>query len=497
MTPARCAAVFIALLLPWLNPVAVGPSPVVIPWLVSFGCAVMAVAVFLPRVGSSSAVSANMPVPIAEAWLVAGVVSCGIALLQYFGMAAPFEPLFNDANRGDAYANLRQRNQFASLTNIGLAALIWFANRTDSLRNKLRMPVNCLLGCLLGVGNAASSSRTGMIQLLMLAALAFLWRGWRTKPVLTALGGALLGYGIAAFELPMLAGLDSSIYGINARLLEGDEVCASRLTLWSNVLHLIAQKPWFGWGWGELDYAHYITVFDGPRFCAILDNAHNLPLHLAVELGLPVALLVCGGFIGWIFWSKPWKETAPKRQLAWAVLGIILLHSMLEYPLWYGPFQIASVLCLLMLRRPSRPFAGLSNAATKASRAVLLLASMAAVYAAWDYWRVSQIYLPVESRQSAWRDNTLEKVRASWLFANQVRFAELSLTPLTPDNARWNFDTARALLHFSPEPRVIERLIESATMLGYNDEAIVHLARYKAAFPEDYAKSAVAKPRSR
>ena len=48
-----------------------------------------------------------------------------------------------------------------------------------------------------------------------------------------------------------------------------------------------ASSPWLGWGWGELDYAHYATLYDGPRFCDILDNAHNLPLHLAVELGIP------------------------------------------------------------------------------------------------------------------------------------------------------------------------------------------------------------------
>ena len=42
--------------------------------------------------------------------------------------------------------------------------------------------------------------------------------------------------------------------------------------------------------------------------------------------------------------------------MAWAVLAVIGLHSLLEYPLWYGPFQIAFGLCLAWLwltgRRP-------------------------------------------------------------------------------------------------------------------------------------------------
>ena len=28
-----------------------------------------------------------------------------------------------------------------------------------------------------------------------------------------------------------------------------------------------------------MDYAHFVTLYPGERFCDILDNAHNLPLH--------------------------------------------------------------------------------------------------------------------------------------------------------------------------------------------------------------------------
>ena len=39
----------------------------------------------------------------------------------------------------------------------------------------------------------------------------------------------------------------------------------------------------------------------------------------------------------------------------------------------------------------------------------------------------------------------------------------------------------------SPEPRVIEKVIESAMMLGRDDEALRFLARYRAAFPLEHA----------
>jgi hypothetical protein len=118
--------------------------------------------------------------------------------------------------------------------------------------------------------------------------------------------------------------------------------------------------------------------------------------------------------------------------------------------------------------------------------ATALLAAVA--YAAWDYHRISQIYLAPQARDLAYRDDTLDKVRGSWVFRNQVRFAELTTTVLKRGNAQWTFDTAMALLHYSPEPRVIEKVIESAVMLGRDDEALLHLVRYRAAFPDEYTK---------
>ena len=59
------------------------------------------------------------------------------------------------------------------------------------------------------------------------------------------------------------------------------------------------------------------------------------------------------------------------------------------------------------------------------------------------------------------------------------------LTPRTVDRIDAQ---AQALLHYSPEPRVIEKVIEAATMKGRYDEAVLHLARYRAAFPADYAR---------
>ena len=124
--------------------------------------------------------------------------------------------------------------------------------------------------------------------------------------------------------------------------------------------------------------------------------------------------------------------------------------------------------------------------------AVAVAVAAASAYAAWDYRRVSQIYLAPEERTAGLRDDPLPEIRRSWLFRNQALFAELTITPLTRDNAAWTFESARAMLHYSPEPRVVEKLIESAVVLGRNEETLLDLARFRAAFPEAYAKGSKA-----
>ncbi len=492
--PMQPLAAFLFIALPWLNPFAAGPQPAVPQLLFTWSC----VAGLLVLWGRRDP-------PIAQAWVAAALVSAVLGVLQYFGLTAGLDPWVNSASVGEAFGNLRQRNQYATLSSIGLAALLWQVAKRQS-DTSVEEPNSAtphhlwlfwLAGAaLLGMGNAVSGSRTGLLQwCLVLVLLAMWWRRlhWRTLAVGAA---SVVFYFVAIRAMPWLleeaTGVRDS--GLLGRFNE-EAGCGSRRVLWANVLHLIAQKPWFGWGWGELDYAHFTTLYPVERFCDILDNAHNLPMHLAVELGLPLAVAACTSGVWLVLRAKPWREVDPTRQMAWTVLAVIGLHSMLEYPLWYGPFQVSAGLSAwLLYRKPSpnlvfiqkfKEFRPLDHVNT-ALPAIILIAFCAG--AGWDYWRVSQLYRMPAERSSAYRDNTLEKLRGSMLFQNPVQFAELTTTSVTAENAAQLRGLALDLLHFSPEPRVVEKLIESSTMLGRNDEAAYYLARYRAAFPQAHAR---------
>jgi O-antigen ligase len=415
----------------------------------------------------------------ALAWIIAAAVSTAFALLQYLGMQDFAGPLVSHASAGEAYANLRQRNQYASLTVIGMAAVLW------QVRSGGGGWIAVGLMAFLAVGDAATTSRTGLVLLLMLLAAAVIWPGSYKRDVLRYCIAALLAYALASVILPWLLFEWRGVHAPDLWSRVSDSsACSSRWILWSNVLRLVALRPWLGWGWGELDYAHYMTIYPGDRFCDILDNAHNLPLHIAVELGVPAALLACLCVLAAVWRGRPWREGDPTRQLAWCVVMVIAAHSFFEYPLWYGPFQMAFGVAVGLLW-PARSATG--SEARPLAFAIPAMLLMLVAYATWDYRRVSQVYLPPEARMPAYRNSPMLLVQDSAIFRNQVRFAQLTLSTLTRDNAAWTLETSLALLHYSPEPKVIQRVIEAATLLGRDDVALEHLARFRAAFPAEYA----------
>jgi O-antigen ligase len=473
-TPNRLTRLLLGALmvLPWLAPWSPSPLPNTVPLLVSWAC-VAGLLLLGQRL---------TPLDIARAWAIAALLSSVLGLIQYFGAAEAFSPWLHVAAMGEANANLRQRNQLATLLAIGILAVLWWHSQGLRCRHALWMLA------LLAVGNAATTSRTGLLHMLLVLGCVALWaiNSRETTPQLSwrLAGWALVVYLMANWALPWaLSGLSGQDVVDALRRMGHNEGCGSRRVLWANVLELIGQKPWTGWGWGELKYAHYITAYSGTpaqRFCDILGNAHNLPLHLAVTLGLPITALLGLAVLGWVVKARPWKSQHSNHQLAWSVMAVIGLHSLLEFPLWYGPFQMAVLLCGVLCLPPSRQWR------PRVEGGLQLLGGLVLAWVCWvgaDYAQVRQIYLPAAQRWPVWREDPLGAARNTRFFQHSATFAALSLTRLTPENAPWVLATSLDMLHHSPEPQVVRQLLLSAQLLGRQDLVQLHTARWQAAFP--------------
>ncbi len=116
----------------------------------------------------------------------------------------------------------------------------------------------------------------------------------------------------------------------------------------------------------------------------------------------------------------------------------------------------------------------------------LLLAMLS--FVAWDYVKVSQLYLPDHMRMERYREDTFNKARDTVLFKSHVLIAQIVAMELKPENAELILQGSLASLHVAPDSRVIRRVIESAALLGRSDLVELHVARYKAAWPKQYAE---------
>jgi O-antigen ligase len=464
----------VLMVLPWVAPWSPAPQANTVPLLVSWAC-IGLMLLWGQRI---------QPLDIARAWVVAAMISSVMGLIQYFGAASAFSAWLHVPGLGEANANLRQRNQLATLLGIGVLAVLWWQAHGLKKHHALWMLA------LLAIGNAATTSRTGLLHMVLITGLAVFW-AWRSRwkaqrfsPRLAfwALGVYLLANWALPWGLSILSGPDV----INALARMGhNEGCGSRRVLWANVLTLIGQHPWTGWGWGELKYAHYITAYEGgpeKRFCDILGNAHNLPLHLAVTLGIPITAALGLVLLATLAWARPWLSRLPSRQLAWSVLAVIGLHSLLEFPLWYGPFQMAVLLCGVLLLAPASGFKAASSRGLQLAGGLIL--TIVCIVGA-DYARARQIYMPATQRWPVWRDDPLGAAHSSWFFKQSANFAELTTTPITPENAPWMLATSQEMLHYSPEPKVVRQLILSAQRLGRQDLVDLHSDRWLAAFSSE------------
>ncbi len=442
----------------------------------------IAAALCLASIGLAAKLSAKLHAlktahVIAWGWLLAGFINAAIGLVQYFGLTP--EPL------GTAFGLLRQRNQLATLCNIALLSLliIWLRHSAEHKSAKSMTYLAAATCALLTAALAATCSRAGLLELLTLCASALVWaKVKRRRDVLAAAILAVLTYVLWAYLLPLLSGSPETIFGRITSLSatpDGStemQLQDSRRLLWANTLALIRLQPLLGVGWRELAHALQTTDLGSlPRFAAQADNAHNLPLQFAVELGLPFTVLWFG-LLAWLFFRhRPWRVHTPEQVLAWGVLAVIGLHSLLEYPLWYAPFQIAvglSAGVLFTQATPAQSRAG--NASVSLiwrSLASIGLLSFCA-YAAVDYHRIRQLFLTANERSALYQGGAYTKAEASWLFASQVRFAKLTTTPVTPNNAAELWQLGHEVLHFSPEPLVFQTLIRAGTWLAPHDPTI-------------------------
>lgn len=279
------------------------------------------------------------------AFLVVGAeLSALLGFLQHYHWHTWLDSVVVANKVGTLYGNLAQSNHFSNYAAMGLASLGLLLQQ-----RKVRIAVALPAAFALLWAMAMSGSRSSWLYLLLMAVLAG-WGALRRPEFRRLLIYCLLlltGYVAANFlvKLSVVDGVNS--FNALDRFEGQDAYGGLRLYMWHEAWMMFTGAPWLGWGFGQFAWQHFLL---GPSLlrsnvAGVFNNAHNLIFQLAAETGVAGLTVLFAALAVWLR-GLFFTTFSPARWWAYAVLGVLAIHSLLEYPLWYAYFIAVAALLL-------------------------------------------------------------------------------------------------------------------------------------------------------
>jgi O-antigen ligase len=264
---------------------------------------------------------------------IGALLSTGIGWFQWFSGGDFLGGFMVSADMGRAIGNLAQPNQLATLLLMGLVACAYLYQR-----QVLGPQVFALGAIFISIVLVMTQSRTALLSVVAVAAFYLLKR--RTAQFRLSYLVAIL-WAMAIFVawrvLPLLSDALLITSGAVPRPL-GDG--AGRWEIWPQVLHAVAQSPWWGYGWNQTFTAQTAGALAHPGMLTYI-YAHNIVLDLlawnGVILGTLISLL-----LGYWLLSRLWRVRKADSVFAMMALLPLAAHSLLEFPFAYAYFLFAA-----------------------------------------------------------------------------------------------------------------------------------------------------------
>lgn len=230
------------------------------------------------------------------------------------------------------FANFAQPNTLATFLIMGIMSTIYL------YENKiLSKYVGSILAYLLIFGIALTQSRTPWVY-----TLAFLiWWFWKGNllQLRTKTSGIICG---CIWFLLCLTLLPIFSNWLGVAVIEDAYTRASsgfaRLNMWQQMLVAIKNEPWFGYGWNQVGVAQVQNTLEFSHY-EWTEHAHNFILDLLIWNGIPLGLLILVILVCWLVRFITLANTK-ENFLILSMVGAVLVHAMLEFPLEYAFFLL-------------------------------------------------------------------------------------------------------------------------------------------------------------
>lgn len=427
-------------------------------------------------------------------FLVAGALANSIAgVIQFQGRIPLFEDVVAELHGNRAYGNIAQPNLYANYLALGEGALLFLW-----LRARVRTVYALSALALLVFGSALSGSRSVVLYALWYAALGLAAARVRDAGDARRLKLAAFGVAVSAlaahYAVPWLVdtlGAGPAGEGAFGRLLASPfEHAEPRLQAALIAIRVFASAPLVGVGIGEFAGAAFDSGLDPSltRLGEVWTSPHNLLLHLLDETGLVGTILALGGLCAWA-WQTARRYWAYPEVASWWIIsavGIEIIHSMVEFPLWSAHFLGVTALLI---------GAGVRSTARSMSRTrwIAPAAACAAVsvtlgftlrdYVRLDTTRISGTTLTLTSAAQARKDAVTMRELTHGILAPLAELWIVIGAPLDRGDLADKLAMNERVARFWPTNAVVVRRAVFLALDGKVEEGRTLLARALKTFP--------------
>lgn len=264
--------------------------------------------------------------------LISAIISIYIELMQWLMLHRHGVLMVELRPGGRPYANFAQPNSLATFLTMAVFASCYLYEAKKYNQNIL-----CLLCAFLIFGIVLTQSRTPWVF-----AIAFtIWWYWKSSKAQLSIKNSWVvcayGYFLACvIVLPIF----SNWLGVSvlADPLSRATTGLHRLNMWQQMWVAIQNEPWFGYGWNQVSVAQVQTTLQFAHH-EWTEHTHNFILDVLVWNGLLVGILILIGVIVWL-WKFVEHAYSAENFLMLAMVGAVLVHAMLEFPLDYAFFLL-------------------------------------------------------------------------------------------------------------------------------------------------------------
>lgn len=449
--------------------------------------------------------------------LIGGELSALIGVLQHYRWDTPLNSVVVMKTYPGVYGNIAQTNHYANYIALGMVSLgLLFRER------KLRAYQTALLAMPLLLVMTLSGSRSSWLYLVMMAGLAWWWasRDAGQKPLLRYCLLLIGGFSIMHLivQLPFMApNVESSVNTIQ-RLL-GDNLSGGvRGYYWREATMMFMESPGLGVGFGQFAWHHFqlLPVLQPTLgFAGVTNNSHNLIFQLAAEAGVAGLLALSLSLGAWvlglhkkyaIFTRKTFapvpdrasmQDNPPPRSpldaahwWGFAALGVLGIHSLLEYPLWYTYFIAIAAILLGALDETSYQLE--LRKTGRASVAIILILGLIMLMQLRGNYRDLEQVLALRASTHVDQD-VVDQLRGKLLALHEGSLLSpysglfmSSLIEVNDDHLKEKLAYNARVMHFAPVDSVVYLQAFLLAQSGQVNEAKTMLSRAIWSFPYEY-----------